>query len=112
MSDTEDFPRGPLSEYRSQATFDWKDFRNRFLTKDVVKWRQEIFSAMEKDPDFRRDNSAVMGLQQQRAKTFRQCVKALDLIDTEDPLERRSGHGFIMIVIKINQSNQTARLRP
>ena len=67
-------------------------FRSRFLTEDVVKWRQEMFSAMEKDPDFRRDGiSARMGLQEERAKTFRQCVKALALIgETMDPFERKS----------------------
>ena len=27
MSDAEDFQIGPLTDYRSQATFDWKDFR-------------------------------------------------------------------------------------
>ena len=67
-------------------------FRSRFLTEDVVKWRQEMFSAMEKDPDFGRDGvSARMGLQEERTKTFRQCVKALALIgETMDPFERKS----------------------
>ena len=66
-------------------------FRSRFLTEDVVKWRQEMFSAMEKDPDFRRDGSARMGLREERAKTFRRCVKALALIgETMDPFERKS----------------------
>ena len=27
MSDAEDLEIGPLTGYRSQATFDWKDFR-------------------------------------------------------------------------------------
>ena len=46
---------------------------------------------MEKDPDFRRGSPAQMGLQEERAKTFRQCVKALALIgETLDPFERKS----------------------
>ena len=50
-----------------------------------------MFSAMEKDPDFRRDGSARMGLREERAKTFRRCVKALALIgETMDPFERKS----------------------
>ena len=66
-------------------------FRSRFLTEDVFKWRQEMFSAMEKDPLFRRDGPATMGLQEERAKAFRQCVKALALIgETMDPFERKS----------------------
>ena len=66
-------------------------FRSRFLTEDVVNWRQEMFSAMEKDPLFRRDGPATMGLQEERAKAFRQCVKALALIgETMDPFERKS----------------------
>ena len=66
-------------------------FRSRFLTEDVVNWRQEMFSAMEKDPLFRRDGPATIGLQEERAKAFRQCVKALALIgETMDPFERKS----------------------
>ena len=68
--------------------------RNRFLTEDVVKWREEMFCAMEKDPDFRRDvggRPARVGLQEERARAFKQCVKALALIgETMDPFERKS----------------------
>ena len=52
-----------------------------------------MFSAMEKDPDFRRDGggSAISGLQEERARAFRQCVKALAHIgDAMDPYERKS----------------------
>ena len=68
--------------------------RNRFLSEDVVKWREEMFCAMEKDPDFRRDvggGPARVGLQEERARAFKQCVKALALIgETMDPFERKS----------------------
>ena len=71
--------------------------RNRFLSEDVVKWREEMFCAMEKDPDFRRDvgggggGPAGEGLQEERARAFKQCVKALALIgETMDPFERKA----------------------
>ena len=70
--------------------------RNRFLSEDVVKWREEMFCAMEKDPDFRRDvggggPARVGGLQEERARAFKRCVKALALIgETMDPFERKS----------------------
>ena len=72
--------------------------RNRFLTEDVVKWREEMFCAMEKDPDFRRGVAGDVGgparaggLQEERARAFKRCVKALALIgETMDPFERKS----------------------
>ena len=78
---------------RLTASMHLRTSRNRFLTEDVVLWRREMFSAMEKDPDFRRDGggSAISGLQEERARAFRQCVKALAHIgDTMDPYERKS----------------------
>ena len=70
--------------------------RNRFLSEDVVKWREEMFCAMEKDPDFRRDvggggPAREGGLQEERARAFKRCVKALALIgETMDPFERKA----------------------
>lgn len=49
-----DFPPGPLDEYRKKATFDWKKMRLFLDGEDILRFKNKIWTTLEKDPLFAR----------------------------------------------------------
>nr|CAH0108456.1 unnamed protein product [Daphnia galeata] len=47
-----DFPAGPLSDYRKNASFNWKDMCLLMQGKDALILKHKIWSTLEKDPAF------------------------------------------------------------
>uniref|UniRef100_A0A914XJV0 acyl-CoA oxidase n=1 Tax=Plectus sambesii TaxID=2011161 RepID=A0A914XJV0_9BILA len=50
-----DFPAGPLTPYRKQATFNWRDLKVCLEGEDRIRFQRHIFDTLEKDPLFQKD---------------------------------------------------------
>lgn len=64
-----DFPPGPLDEYRKRASFDWKQMRLFMDGEDVIRFKNKIWSTMEKDPLFCKSLDTIP-IEKQRELTF------------------------------------------
>lgn len=70
------FPSGPLDCYRKQATFDW--FQMKLFIEggeDVVRFKQNIWKTLEKDPLFDRTNDAELSFDERRQLTMKRCTR-------------------------------------
>ncbi|XP_051784625.1 peroxisomal acyl-coenzyme A oxidase 3 isoform X2 [Erpetoichthys calabaricus] len=65
-----DFPPGPLDAYRRKASFNWKEFIVFFEGEDVLTFKKNVLSTLEKDPLFARVPGEDIPLEKQRELTF------------------------------------------
>lgn len=86
------FPSGPLDCYRKQATFDW--FQMKLFIEggeDVVRFKQNIWKTLEKDPLFDRTNDAELSFDERRQLTMKRCTRLVEYnFLTDDELMENS----------------------
>ena len=69
------FPnRGPLDDYRSKAGFDWREFRIKFHTQEILELKMKIWNHMKSDPTFAHDEDRDDTLEKKRSSTFKKVV--------------------------------------
>ena len=70
------FPPGPLDCYRKQASFDWFQMKV-FIDggEDVVRFKQNIWKTLEKDPLFDRTNDSKLSFDERRRLTMKRCIR-------------------------------------
>lgn len=71
-------PRGPLSAYRSRASFCWRALALVLEGEDMLRFKKRIFDALERDPLFAGPR-AHLPLERHRALSFRRCRRLLEL---------------------------------
>nr|XP_002731777.1 PREDICTED: peroxisomal acyl-coenzyme A oxidase 3-like [Saccoglossus kowalevskii] len=54
-----DMPVGPIDKYRKSATFDWKQMKMFLEGEDCIRYQNEIWDLLEKDPLFARSVGTV-----------------------------------------------------
>ena len=74
-----DFPPGPLDCYRKKASFDWFELKV-FMEggEDVVRFKQNIWQTLEKDPLFDRKNDIRLSFSERRELTMKRCNRLVD----------------------------------
>ncbi|TKR61008.1 hypothetical protein L596_028180 [Steinernema carpocapsae] len=50
-----DFPKGPLTKYRQQATFDWRQLKAFLRGEDCIDLENRMVETLQKDPLFHRE---------------------------------------------------------
>ena len=73
-----DFISGPLTPYRKDSTFCWRQFRIRFQGLDELKFKYKIWNALEKDPIFDHPNETP-NVRDFRCLTFKRVKRFLEL---------------------------------
>ena len=68
------FAPGPLDSYRKHASFDWFQMKV-FLDggEDVVRFKNNVWKTMEKDPLFNRANERKLTMDERRQLTMKRC---------------------------------------
>ncbi|KAJ7387267.1 acyl-Coenzyme A oxidase [Desmophyllum pertusum] len=68
------FAPGPLDSYRKHASFDWFQMKV-FLDggEDVVRFKNNVWKTMEKDPLFNRANEGKLTMDERRQLTMKRC---------------------------------------
>lgn len=81
-----DWPKGPLDEYRSRASFDWRKMRVIFEDKEVVKFKAKVWAQLEKDELFNRPEWEELSREQYRELTFMRMKRMFeyDIVNEED----------------------------
>ncbi|CAL8130578.1 unnamed protein product [Orchesella dallaii] len=76
-----DFPSGPLSNYRKQASFDWRNMAVVIDTEERLKFKHAIWKAMEEDPTFTHSvKDKDSSLDEIRNRTFEKALKVREII--------------------------------
>ncbi|CAB3367002.1 Hypothetical predicted protein [Cloeon dipterum] len=70
----QDFPPGPLDEYRKQASFDWKKLKIFIEEEDILRFKLEVWERMENDPLFQHPPVALT-TEQSREQTVRRMYQ-------------------------------------
>ena len=86
----EAFPPGPLDSYRKQASFNWFEMKV-FIEggENVVKFKENVWKILEKDPLFVRSNSSL-SRDEQRRMNMKRCNKIVEYnFLTEDEIMER-----------------------
>ncbi|XP_053314211.1 peroxisomal acyl-coenzyme A oxidase 3 [Spea bombifrons] len=85
-----DLPRGPLSEYRRKASFNWKEMVMFLEDEDLILFKKKIFSALENDPLFYRQPGEDLPLEKYRELTFRRCKRIFeyDFLTFQETMEK------------------------
>lgn len=78
-TEIDDFPPGPLDEYRSKASFNWKEMKYILEGEDVAKYQNYIWKTFEKDPLFQRSLTEEKSWQEEHHVTFRRLKRLLEL---------------------------------
>ncbi|CAJ0936986.1 unnamed protein product, partial [Mesorhabditis belari] len=52
-----DLPKGPLTPFRETATFDWKALKVHLEGEESIKFKNEVYAVLSRDPIFARDFS-------------------------------------------------------
>ncbi|KAK1175502.1 hypothetical protein AOXY_G164 [Acipenser oxyrinchus oxyrinchus] len=68
-----DFLSGPLDVYRKKASFNWKEMIEFLEGKDILEFKQNVFSALENDLVFARQPGEDVSVEKQRELTFLRC---------------------------------------
>ncbi len=70
--------RGPLDDYRKRATFDWRSFRVKYHTEEILALKMRIWRYLEQEPLFAHD---VLdgGLARDREVTFKRVKKMVEM---------------------------------
>ncbi|KAF4530545.1 hypothetical protein B566_EDAN016998 [Ephemera danica] len=81
----EDYPSGPLDEYRRQASFNWKRFKVYIENEALLKFKLKIWNVMEDDPLFQHAPQ-TMSLDQYREVNVRRMnrIRQLDLLPMDE----------------------------
>lgn len=69
---------GSLGQYRSQATFDWRDMKLVIEGEEVIRFRNRIFSILENDPIFKRQPDEEETRAEKRAITFKRFKRLME----------------------------------
>ena len=74
-----DFQPGPLDCYRKKASFDWFELKV-FMEggEDVVRFKQNVWKTLERDPLFDRINDIKLSLSERRELTMKRCNRLAD----------------------------------
>lgn len=89
-----DWPEGPLDEYRSKASFDWKQMKLLMEEEETIRLKQKIFNVMEKDPLFRRTPWDEPSRDDERRLTLMRMKKIIEYnFLTEDQFLRNPNLG-------------------
>lgn len=70
-------PRGPLTEYRNLAKFDWKKLRIFFEGENSLRIKYKIWNRLEQDPLFRQSNE-TLPIDEQKKLAAMQMKKVAD----------------------------------
>ncbi|PRD29132.1 UNVERIFIED_CONTAM: Peroxisomal acyl-coenzyme A oxidase 3 [Trichonephila clavipes] len=73
----EDFPPGPLDEYRKKASFDWKKMKFALEGEDVAKYQAHIWKRLEADPLFHRTMTEELKWQEDHHISYKR-IKRVD----------------------------------
>ena len=65
------FSPGPLDAYRKNATFDWYDMKRFIEGEDILEFKEQIWSTMEKDPLFQRTKQRLSMEEKRRLNLIR-----------------------------------------
>lgn len=82
------FSPGPLDDYRKKATFDWYEMKRFMEGEDVLDFKENIWSTLEKDPLFQR-KVEKLSIDEQRRLTFLRVKRLVeyDFLSEEEILE-------------------------
>ncbi|XP_022410425.1 peroxisomal acyl-coenzyme A oxidase 3 isoform X2 [Delphinapterus leucas] len=82
-----DLPRGPLHAARARASFPWKELALFWEGPDMLRFKKNIFSALENDPLFAHPPGSL-SLEKYRELTFLRCKRVFeyDFLRVEDLL--------------------------
>lgn len=72
-----DMPSGPLDLYRNRASFDWKEMKVVMEGEDGVKYKNLVWSTMERDPIFHR-GFVPYSLEEYREITFKRMKRLVE----------------------------------
>ncbi|KAG8178396.1 hypothetical protein JTE90_005288 [Oedothorax gibbosus] len=81
----QDFPPGPLDEYRKKATFDWKSLKFALEGEDISKYQLYIWKVLEADPLFQRSVTEELRWQEDHHITHQRSIRIshLNLLPVE-----------------------------
>lgn len=81
-----DWPEGPLTEYRSRATFDWRKMKCLMDGEEVVTFKAKVWQILEKDPLFNRKPWEELERDEFRKLTFQRMSRLIeyDFLNEED----------------------------
>lgn len=71
------FPPGPLDAYRKKASFDWKEMRMFLDGEDILRFKNKIWTALEKDPLFHKSQE-TLPVEKQRELNFRRTKRLFE----------------------------------
>ncbi|CAL1271313.1 unnamed protein product [Larinioides sclopetarius] len=74
----EDFPPGPLDEYRRRASFDWKKMKFALEGEDVAQYQAHIWKKLESDPLFHRSMTEELKWQEDHHISYRRMKRLKD----------------------------------
>ncbi|XP_015922377.1 peroxisomal acyl-coenzyme A oxidase 3 [Parasteatoda tepidariorum] len=75
----DDFPPGPLDEYRCKATFDWKEMKFILEGEDVAKYQLYIWKSLEAEPIFHRTMTDEYKWQEDHHITYRRMKRICEI---------------------------------
>lgn len=73
-----DWPSGPLDAYRSKASFDWRKMKLLMDGEDIIRFRNKVWSALEKDPLFGRNPWDEYSRDEERKLTFLRMKRLIE----------------------------------
>uniref|UniRef100_A0A8C0FLK8 Acyl-coenzyme A oxidase n=1 Tax=Bubo bubo TaxID=30461 RepID=A0A8C0FLK8_BUBBB len=73
-----DFPKGPLCKYRKKASFNWKEMAVLLDGKDIIQFKNRIFSALESDPLFAHHPGEDLSREKYQELTFLRCKRLFE----------------------------------
>ncbi|XP_053200802.1 peroxisomal acyl-coenzyme A oxidase 3-like [Panonychus citri] len=80
-----DWPKGPLDEWRSRATFDWKMMKLVLEGDYVIRYKNQIWSMLRSDPVFHQNPWDEYSRDEERQLTFARLKHLVDYkLSSED----------------------------
>ncbi|XP_054269521.1 peroxisomal acyl-coenzyme A oxidase 3-like [Macrosteles quadrilineatus] len=84
----QDFPPGPLDEYRKKASFDWKKLKILIEDEVILKTKLEVWKRMEEDPLFHHWTETPPLEEQRKIESLRMLrIKQWNVLTLEDVVE-------------------------
>nr|XP_042913248.1 peroxisomal acyl-coenzyme A oxidase 3-like [Parasteatoda tepidariorum] len=71
----EDFCPGPLDNYRSKASFNWKEMKLLFIGRDMIEFQNRVWKTLEADPLFHQVPTAELTRQEARKLCFQRMKR-------------------------------------
>jgi len=72
-----DFPEGPLTPYRKEASFDWKLLRNIIEDEKLLRFKYRIWTTLENDPLFAH-SPVPLSLDEERRVTMERVFRVIE----------------------------------